>query len=72
MKVYLIDSSNANKVINLFATKREAKEYIKNKYYTTNTNETLKEFKENFYFVPEKELKEKAKKYGSRIYNYFT
>lgn len=71
MKVYLIDSANNNKVVNFFDSKKEAEAHILNKYYNSNLNESFKEFRENFYFVPKNELEEKARKNGKRIYEYY-
>lgn len=72
MKVYLIDSSNNNKVIGEFQSKKDATTYLSNKFDTINTNETKEEFFDNFFFVPAQQLENKAYKLGKRIYQYYT
>lgn len=59
MKVYLIDSSNNNKIVNLFDTVKEARAYIKLKYLITSDNLTKKEFFEQFYTVKKVTLENK-------------
>ena len=72
MKGYLIDSSNNNRVVGFFDTKREANDYIQGKFWTSSENCSFKEFKENFFFVPKKEMDEKVHKYGKAPLKYYT
>lgn len=51
MWTIIIDTSNNNKVVNYFPTKKEAEQYLREKFATTNTNENWREFRSNFEFV---------------------
>ena len=59
MYTIIIDTSNNNKVVNYFPTKKEAENYIREKFANTSTNESWREFRENFEFIrPNKEWAE--------------
>jgi len=72
MKNYLIDSTNNNKVVGDFGTKKEAREYLKVKFKNSSINENWKEYQEDFFFVSQKEMNEAVRKNGIRMRRYYT
>ncbi|MDD5353269.1 MAG: hypothetical protein PHS93_08935 [Candidatus Omnitrophica bacterium] len=56
MKVYLIDSSNNNKIIAEFDSKKEIKDYLNRRFAELCSNETKKQFFERFWTMGKDEL----------------
>ncbi len=71
MKVYLIDSANNNRVVDDFESKKEGLKYLKIKFNNSSINESWKEYREDFFFVPLKQMKKAIRKSGSGVRRYY-
>jgi hypothetical protein len=75
MTYFLIDSSEAHKVLDEFESPALAMEFVDAKEFTENWEngwDTFSDFKDQFYTVDSDEMNEAVRIHGSRKKNYWT